>query len=76
MRKRKTSPKKPKGRRPQDIDAEARALERELAAVDLESLESGVFEVDPLGRGGAPRRLAPSCSPIVSPKQGHDLGAR
>lgn len=48
MRKRKKSPRKRKGRRPQDIDSDARDTENALDGVDLESLESVVFDVDPV----------------------------
>ncbi|MFC1611278.1 hypothetical protein ACFL6C_09980 [Myxococcota bacterium] len=48
MRKRKTSPKKPVGRRPQDIDPDARETEDVLTNVDLNSLESATLEIDPV----------------------------
>ena len=47
MKKRKTSRKKPIGRRPQDIDPDARETEEALAGIDLESLESVEIEIDP-----------------------------
>lgn len=48
MRKRKISSSKPRGRRPQDIDPEARAIEQELAGADLETLESVDVEINPV----------------------------
>ena len=48
MRKTKTSPKKPVGQRPQDIDPDARETDDALTNVDLDNLESATVEIDPV----------------------------